>query len=40
MIPLGEFLHALFELFFFPLLVFGIKVFYMLLRELHAVFFT
>jgi len=29
MIPLGEFLHVLFEFCFFPLLVFGIKVFYM-----------
>jgi len=29
MIPLGEFLHVLFEFLLFPLFVFGIKVFYM-----------
>jgi len=29
MIPLGEFVHALFEFLLFPLLDFGIKVFYM-----------
>jgi len=29
MIPLGEFVHPLFEFLLFPLVVFGIKVVYM-----------